>query len=60
MVRRDRREVRDQLPNRVQHRLDVEMTKRQRALHDEALSAATRFHANSAAATAHSDPRETA
>jgi hypothetical protein len=43
MLRRDRREVRDQLPDRVQHRLDVEMTRRQRSLHDDALSAASRF-----------------
>lgn len=40
MLRRDRREVRDQLPDRIQHRLDVEMTARQKALHDEAVSAA--------------------
>ncbi len=43
MLRRDRREVRDQLPDRIQHRLDVEMTGRQRALHDEALAAAARL-----------------
>ncbi len=37
MLRRDRREVRSQLPARIDARLDVEMTPRQRALHDAAV-----------------------
>jgi len=40
MLRRDRRLVREQLPERIEQRLDVPMSKRQRDLHDEALSAA--------------------
>lgn len=43
MLRRDRREVRNQLPDRIEHRLDVEMTPRQRRLHDEALAGAARL-----------------
>ncbi|OQX30368.1 MAG: helicase [Candidatus Sedimenticola endophacoides] len=40
MLRRDRRLVQEHLPARVQQRLDVTMTQRQRELHDDALSAA--------------------
>ncbi len=40
MLRRDRRLVRDQLPDRIQQRLDVGMTVEQRELHDTAMSAA--------------------
>ncbi len=40
MLRRDRRLVRDQLPDRIETRLDVPMNGRQRELHDSALSAA--------------------
>ncbi|MGD8308814.1 MAG: DEAD/DEAH box helicase, partial [Chromatiales bacterium] len=40
MLRRDRTLVRDQLPERIEQRLDVPMTVRQRELHDAALSAA--------------------
>jgi superfamily II DNA or RNA helicase len=40
MLRRDRRLVRDQLPERIEQRLDVPMTQAQRDLHDAALSAA--------------------
>ena len=40
MLRRDRRLVRDQLPDRIEHRLDVELTDKQRELHDSAMSAA--------------------
>lgn len=40
MLRRDRRLVRDQLPDRVVQRLDVEMTAKQRELHDTAMAAA--------------------
>ncbi|MCB1908138.1 MAG: DEAD/DEAH box helicase [Rhodocyclaceae bacterium] len=43
MLRRDRRLVRDQLPERIEQRLDVAMTEAQRALHDDALSAASRI-----------------
>ena len=40
LLRRDRRLVRDQLPDRIQQQLDVEMTSKQRELHDSAMSAA--------------------
>ncbi|MBU2643250.1 DEAD/DEAH box helicase [bacterium] len=40
MLRRDRRLVRDQLPDRIETRLDVPMNVKQRELHDSALSAA--------------------
>ncbi|MEW6219222.1 MAG: DEAD/DEAH box helicase [Thermodesulfobacteriota bacterium] len=40
MLRRDRRLVRDQLPERITSRLDVAMTAKQRELHDSAMSAA--------------------
>jgi superfamily II DNA or RNA helicase len=40
MLRRDRRLVRDQLPDRIVQRLDVELTPPQRDLHDAAMSAA--------------------
>jgi len=40
MKRRDRRLVRDQLPDRIEQRLDIPMGSRQRELHDEALSSA--------------------
>lgn len=40
LVRRDRRLVRDQLPDRIEHRRQVKLSSRQRALHDEALQSA--------------------
>ena len=40
MLRRDRRLVRDQLPERIEQRLDVPLTPAQRELHGSALSAA--------------------
>lgn len=40
MLRRDRRLVREQLPDRIVQRLDVGMTAKQRELHDAAMSAA--------------------
>ena len=40
MLRRDRSLVREQLPDRVEQRVDVPMTNAQRELHDSALSAA--------------------
>ncbi len=40
MLRRDRRLVSDQLPQRIEQRLDVEMTTAQYELHDAALQAA--------------------
>lgn len=40
MLRRDRRLVKDQLPDRVEQRLDVELTPQQRELHDAGLSTA--------------------
>jgi superfamily II DNA or RNA helicase len=43
MLRRDRRLVRDQLPERIIQRLDVPMTAKQRDLHDSALSNAGRL-----------------
>ena len=41
LFRRDRRLVRDQLPDRVEERLDVELTPKQRDLHDDAIAAAS-------------------
>lgn len=43
MLRRDRRLVREQLPDRIVQRLDVDMTPKQRELHDTAMSAAGRL-----------------
>ena len=43
MLRRDRRLVSDQLPKRIEHRLDVKLTEQQRELHDDAVSAAGRL-----------------
>ncbi|MCB1929687.1 MAG: SWIM zinc finger family protein [Rhodocyclaceae bacterium] len=43
MLRRDRRLVRDQLPERIEQRLDVPMTAAQRDLHDAALAGASRI-----------------
>ncbi|CAK0769237.1 DEAD/DEAH box helicase [Gammaproteobacteria bacterium] len=43
MLRRDRRLVRDQLPDRIEQRLDVPMTLAQRNLHDDALNNAGRL-----------------
>ena len=43
MLRRDRRLVREQLPERIVQRLDVVLTPRQRELHDTAMSAAGRL-----------------
>ncbi|MBT4638768.1 MAG: DEAD/DEAH box helicase, partial [Deltaproteobacteria bacterium] len=43
MLRRDRRLVSDQLPERTEVRLDVPMTEKQRELHDSALSNAGRL-----------------
>jgi superfamily II DNA or RNA helicase len=40
MLRRNRSLVRDQLPDRIDARLDLELDRRQRDLHDEAYSAA--------------------
>jgi superfamily II DNA or RNA helicase len=40
MLRRDRRLVRDQLPDRIVQRIDVALTPKQRELHDSAMSAA--------------------
>lgn len=40
MLRRDRRLVRDQLPDRIVQRIDVELTVKQRELHDSAMTAA--------------------
>lgn len=40
MLRRDRRVVRDQLPDRITTRIDVEMTEQQLELHGAAMSAA--------------------
>ena len=40
MLRRDRRLVRDQLPDRIDQRVDVELDARQQQLHDEALQTA--------------------
>ncbi len=43
MLRRDRRIVSDQLPDRINTQLDVEMTPKQVELHDTAMSAAGRL-----------------
>jgi superfamily II DNA or RNA helicase len=43
MLRRDRRLVRDQLPARIEQRLDVPLSARQRELHDSALAAAAQI-----------------
>jgi superfamily II DNA or RNA helicase len=43
MLRRDRRLVRDQLPARIEQRLDVPLTARQQEIHDGALSAASQL-----------------
>nr|WP_321466164.1 DEAD/DEAH box helicase [uncultured Desulfobulbus sp.] len=43
MLRRDRRLVREQLPDKIVQRLDVAMTAKQRELHDVAMSAAGRL-----------------
>ncbi|HPE61011.1 MAG TPA: DEAD/DEAH box helicase [Thiolinea sp.] len=40
MLRRDRRLVRDQLPGRIEQRLDLALTQAQRELHDTAMQAA--------------------
>lgn len=41
MLRRDKSLVKGQLPERIDHHLDIELDRRQRDLHDEAMSAAT-------------------
>lgn len=43
MLRRDRRLVREQLPDKIVQRLDVAMTDKQRDLHDAAMTAAGRL-----------------
>jgi len=43
MLRRDRRLVRDQLPDRIEQRLDVPLTPVQRGLHDDAVNQAGRI-----------------
>ncbi|MES2643584.1 MAG: SNF2-related protein [Myxococcota bacterium] len=43
MLRRDRSLVRDQLPDRIETRLDIPLDSRQRALHDEAVDTAGRI-----------------
>jgi superfamily II DNA or RNA helicase len=43
MLRRDRRLVRDQLPERIEQRLDVPLTPVQRGLHDDAVTNAGRL-----------------
>jgi superfamily II DNA or RNA helicase len=43
MLRRDRRLVRDQLPDRIEQRIDVELTDIQQGLHDAALANAGRL-----------------
>jgi superfamily II DNA or RNA helicase len=43
MLRRDRRLVRDQLPDRIEQRLDVEMSPVQRDLHEAAMATAGRI-----------------
>lgn len=40
LLRRDKRVVRDQLPDRIEQRLDIALTPKQRLLHDGAISAA--------------------
>lgn len=43
MLRRDRRLVRDQLPDKIVQRLDVPLTDKQRDLHDDAMATAGRL-----------------
>jgi superfamily II DNA or RNA helicase len=43
MLRRDRSLVRDQLPERIEQRLDVALTPRQQDIHDDAVYQAARF-----------------
>ncbi|MGA7982618.1 MAG: DEAD/DEAH box helicase [Chromatiaceae bacterium] len=43
MLRRDRRLVRDQLPERIEQRIDVELTSIQQGLHDDAVANAGRL-----------------
>jgi superfamily II DNA or RNA helicase len=43
MLRRDRRLVRDQLPNRIESRMDVPLSQKQRQWHDGAISAAAKY-----------------
>lgn len=43
MLRRDKSLVKGQLPERIDHRLDVELDRRQRDLHDEAMSTAAKL-----------------
>ena len=43
MLRRDRRLVSGQLPKRIDQQIDIELTKEQRELHDDALSTAGRL-----------------
>jgi hypothetical protein len=43
MLRRDRSLVRDQLPDRIETRLDIPLDSRQRALHDDAVDTAGRI-----------------
>lgn len=38
MLRRDRRLVKDQLPDRIEHRRDVELSKKQKEYHDQAVA----------------------
>jgi len=45
LLRRDRRLVRDQLPERIQQQLDVPLTKLQRDVHDDAVDSARRIAA---------------
>ena len=45
MLRRDRAIVANQLPARIDHQRDVELDKKQRTLHDDAISAASRLAA---------------
>ena len=45
LLRRDRRLVRDQLPDRITQQLDIPLTKGQREVHDDSLSAARRLAA---------------
>lgn len=43
MLRRDRTLVRDQLPDRIEQRLDLPLTSKQAEIHDDALKAATQY-----------------
>ena len=45
LLRRDRRLVRDQLPERIQQQLDVPLTRLQRDVHDDAVDSARRIAA---------------